>query len=173
MFWKKVLISVGVVVGCSAYAQKDAKMVDLKDGYVRVETGTYTVELPKGWNCGAETPWGARKMDSPKSEGGMGTMTAGPSKATWDELYKTSMFFIMREEKGKATPFKIEKTAQGYEACTFSILDDKGFAKRRYVLLKAKSGKVLALNVRIPTKSAESEMAKHFDRMVRTAKIAE
>ena len=174
MFWNKAVFSLGLVVGSTTlHAADESKVIDLKDGYVRVETRAYSVELPKGWKFGDETPWGARKMSNSKSAGEMGTMTAGPSKATWDELYKTSMYFIMREEKGKATPFKIEKTSQGYEACTFTIVDDSGFAKRRYVLLKAKSGKVLALNVKIPSKAAEAEMAKHFDRMVRTAKIVE
>jgi len=101
----------------------------------------------------------------------MGTMTAGPTRATWDELYRTSLYFVNREEEGKATPYEIKKSAQGYEAMTFSVLDKKGFAKRRYVLLKAKSGKVLALNVKIGSVKSEKTMATYFDRMVRTAKI--
>lgn len=150
-------------------APRDAEVVDLKDGYVRVTTREYSIEVPRAWRVSTETPWGQR--DAVGDGGKLGVMTAGASDATWDELYRTSLFFIMRERRGKATPFTVSKTDQGYEACSFSILDEDGFAERRYVLLKAPSREVIALNVRIDDRKSEKELARHFERMVRTARI--
>lgn len=149
----------------------DAQVKDLRDGFVRVETKAYSFEIPKGWSIGSETPWGARDLKPANGKAVLGAMTAGPSQAGWDQLYRTSLWFIQREEEGKATPYTVKKTTQGYEACTFSVHDKEGFAKRRYVLLKHPSGKVLALSVKIPDRSEESNLAPVFDRFVSSAKI--
>lgn len=147
----------------------DAKITDLKDGFVRVETASYRIEVPKGWEVSRETSFGQREMTSP--EGKMTAMTApGGGRQGWERLYRTSLFFIMREKEGKATPYSISKTAQGYEACTFSILDKEGFAERRYVILKnPKSENILALSVKIPERKRERELVAAFDRLVKTA----
>lgn len=149
----------------------DAKIVDLKDGFVRVDTASYSLEVPKGWEVSPETSFGQREMTS--SEGKMTAMTAaGGGRQGWEQLYRTSLFFIMREKKGQATPYKISKSSQGYEACTFSILDEKGFADRRYVILKnPKTENILALSVKIPNQKKEKDLQAAFDRMVRTAKL--
>jgi hypothetical protein len=149
----------------------DAKLVPMSDGFVRVETAAYSFEIPKGWAVGRETPWGARDLKPESGSGGLSVMTAGPSNASWDQLYQTSLFFIQREGPGRATPYKIEQTKQGYEACTFSMLDAEGFSNRRYVLLKAPNGKVLALSVKIPTRESEAALKPIFDRFVTSAKI--
>jgi hypothetical protein len=149
----------------------DAKLVTLTDGFVRVETSAYSFEIPKGWAVGRETPWGARDLKPESGTGALSAMTAGPSNAGWDQLYQTSLFFIRREGPGRPTPYKIEQTKQGYEACTFSMVDDQGFANRRYVLLKATSGKVLALSVKIPSKENEKTLQPIFDRFVTSARI--
>ncbi len=154
-------------------AQADAKTVDLGDGFVRVVTPAYSVELPKDWKLSAETPWGARKATGPTAKGEMGTMTAGPTLASWESLVRTSLGFILREEKGKPTPYEVSRTEQGYEACSFSVLNASGFAARRYVLLRAPSGRVLALNVKIGDPREEKRLSGAFARMVRTAKLVE
>jgi hypothetical protein len=153
------------------FFQADAKIVDLRDGFVRVETAAYSIEVPKEWKVSEETRWGQRKAKGKHGE--LGMMTGGRTRATWEQLYDTSLYFIMREESGKPTPFKVSKTKQGYEAATFSVLDDKGFATRRYVLLRDKAGSLLALSVRIGEKQREKELAAAFDRMVKSAKIAD
>lgn len=150
-------------------APSDAKLEDLKDGYVRVVTREYSIEVPKGWAVTTETRWGQR--DATGNGGKLGVMTAGATDATWEELYRTSLFFIQRERRGTPTPFKVSKTDQGYEACSFSILDEEGFAERRYVLLKNKDREVIALSVRIDDRKATKDLERHFDRMVRTARI--
>ena len=150
----------------------DAKVETLKDGFVKVTTSGYTVEVPKEWTVGSQTPWGARSMtpkDEHKTE--LGVMTAGVTTRTWDELYKTSLFFILNQEKGKATPFKLSKTSTGYDACSFQVLDASGFAKRRYVLLKSPKGEAIALSVIIADPKQEKQIAGYFDRMVKTAHI--
>lgn len=161
------------VASVAAADPKDARIVDLRDGYVRVETTGYSIEIPRGWKVGEETQWGQRKADAPKGSGELGVMTAGPTRATWDDLYRTSLWFIQREEAGKATPYEVSKTQQGYEAASFSVLDKEGFAARRYVLVRAKDGRVLALSVRIPEPKAEREFARHFDRLVATARLTD
>lgn len=152
---------------------EDAKTTDLGDGYVQVETKSYSIEVPQSWKVSSETPWGARKVSVVDSASELGVMTAGKTQATWEELYRTSLFFIQREESGKATPYILSKTAQGYDACSFSVLDNEGFAKRRYVLLKSPSGYAVALSVKISGKNEEASLTKHFDRLVKTAKIAD
>ncbi|MFM9872861.1 MAG: hypothetical protein ACKVQS_05275 [Fimbriimonadaceae bacterium] len=146
----------------------DAKLIDLADGYVRVEAKTYSMEVPKGWVVEAETRWGQRKI-APSGGGELGAMTAPPSQQSWDELYDTALYFIMRDEKGTATPYEKVKTKRGYEAASFSVLDKEGFAKRRYMMIKEPTKGLLALSVKIPDQKSEKEWAGHFKRMVDTA----
>lgn len=148
----------------------DVKVTDLKDGYVRVVTPSYSVEIPKNWAISRETPWGDRKFGT-RTEGQLGVMTAGQTDATWEQLYRTSLYFIQREEQGTPTPFEVTKTEAGYEAMSFSVKDKDGFATRRYVLLKNKDSVAIALSVRITKREDEKTMAKHFDRMVKSARI--
>ena len=139
--------------------------------YVLVETTKYSFEIPKGWNFGEETPWGARDITSSPTDGKMGAMTAGPTKATWSELYKTSLGFILREAQGEATPFRTGKTKLGFECMTFEVTNKEKFADRRYTILKNSNGQALALSVKIPSRNVERKYAAMFKRMVDTAKI--
>lgn len=139
--------------------------------FVLVDTPKYSFEVPEGWEVGRETPWGARDI-APKGDAGkLGAMTAGPTTASWDELYRTSLYFIMREGEGKATPFRVGKTKGGYESIAFEVTNKAGFADRRYVLLKDSRGSALALSVKIPDKSVEEKFSLMFKHMVDTAKI--
>jgi len=139
--------------------------------YVLVKTEKYSFEIPRGWTVGEETPWGARDMVPTSGTGKLGAMTAGPTKASWDELYKTSLYFIQREEKGKATPFRTGKTKQGYECMSFEVALASGFVNRRFTLLKDGSGNALALSVKIPSQAQEKQYLADFQRMVDTAKL--
>ncbi len=150
--------------------EPDHSIVDLKDGYVRVETKTYSIEVPKGWKVTPETRWGQRKI-APTGGGELGVMTAPPSRASWDDLYDTSLYFIMRESEGTPTPYTVTKLKNGLEAATFAVKDERGFANRRYVLVKHPEKGLLALSVRIPGTDTEKEWAAHFDRMVASAKF--
>ncbi|HMS55567.1 MAG TPA: hypothetical protein PKA27_09225 [Fimbriimonadaceae bacterium] len=139
--------------------------------FVLVDTPKYSFEVPEGWEVGRETPWGARDI-VPKSDAGkLGAMTAGPTTASWEELYRTSLYFIMREGEGKATPFRVGKTKGGYESIAFEVANNTGFADRRYVLLKNSQGSALALSVKLPSKNVEEKFVLMFQRMVDTAKI--
>jgi hypothetical protein len=151
-------------------APKDATVTDLKDGFVRVETKAYILEMPKDWSVTRETPWGARDMTPKEGEGKMGVMTAPPTQASWDELYRTSLYFITRERKGKPTAYRLGKAPQGYETMSFEVLDKDGWADRRYVILK-KDDRILALNVNLASKKVEKAWMAHFQRMIDTAKI--
>lgn len=155
----------------TAVQDKDYSVTALEDGYVRVETKTYTIEVPKGWKVSNETPWGARKAAPNGDKGELGVMTAPPGQQSWDQLYDTSLYFIMREEKGTATPYKIVKTKAGLEAAEFGVTDSKGFLSRRYLLVKDPAKGLLALSVRIPGSDVEKQWAKHFKRLVDTAKF--
>lgn len=139
--------------------------------FVLVDTAKYSFEIPKGWSVGAETPWGARDMSPESGAGKLGAMTAGPTQASWDQLYQTSLYFIQREESGRATPFRLGKTKNGFESMSFEVLNKDNFANRRYVLIKNNAGSALALSVRIPSKRDEKEFVAYFKRMVDTAKI--
>lgn len=149
---------------------EDSKVTDLKDGYIRVETPSYIIEVPKGWNVSEETPWGARKA-YPAKGGELGVMTAPPGRQSWDRLYQTSLFFIMREDSGTPTPYRIEKTKSGLEAMVFAVKNKEGFEDRRYFMIKHEEKGLLALSVRIPSRDAEKQWAAHFRRMIDTAQF--
>jgi len=167
----KLLLSIATAL--AAIVRNDSVTTEvLPDGFVRVKTKQYSVEVPKEWTVGNQTPWGARSITNGKDhKTELGIMTAGVTTKTWDELYQTSMFFIMSEEKGKATPYKLSKTDSGYDACSFQVLDSQGFAKRRYVLLKSPNGAAIALSVRIANQSEAPKMEKFFDRLIKSARI--
>jgi hypothetical protein len=162
------LFSLLVAFGQSPAIAPDSKITDLKDGYVKVTTPQYTIELPKGWSVGNLTPWGARAFTPAGKEGEMGVMT-GPGTQTWDQIYKISLVFLQRDGKGKPTPYKLSKTKKGVEACTFAMVDDTGFAFERFFMVKDAKKGLLALSVKVPSKSSDAEWTKHFDRLVTTA----
>ena len=152
----------------------DVKLESLSDGFVRVKSSVYSVEVPKAWTVGSQTPWGARSITPAKSsQTELGVMTAGVTHQSWDELYKTSMFFIMRQEKGKATPYRLGKTKSGYESCSFEVANEEGFVKRKYVLLKNAKGAAIALSVIIGDQKQDKEVSANFARMVSSAKIVD
>jgi len=165
------LIGIFATLISAVTGTSDAKITDLGDGYWRVETKSYSVEVPRGWKVSEETPWGQRKVKPEAGNGALGVMTAPPSRQTWDDLYRTSLYFILREKGGKATPYKLTKTTSGLEAASFEVLDSKGFADRRFVLLKHKEKGLLAISVDIPSKERDTEWKVHFERMVRSAKF--
>jgi hypothetical protein len=149
------------------------------DDYVVVDTPTYKMEVPKGWVVGEETPFGQREILPKESTDNVGMFTAmtgpGAGKGSWERLYQTSLFFIRRsyrEKKVVATPFKITKTKQGYEAAAWTMEDENKRPLARYVILKNDKGDILALSVKIPdTKTGKKTMEKHFERMVASATL--
>lgn len=165
---RNTLIALSLLLSCSSFAD-EIVVKPLKDGHVLVETPGYSFEVPKGWTVGKETPWGARDINSKDRAGSFGAMTADATTATWDSLYRVSLGFIMREERGTATEYRKFKTAKGYEAIAFEVANKEGFVSRRYVLLKNNDGRALALSVKIDSKANEEMMVKSFDRMVKTA----
>lgn len=165
-------ITIALVSGLLlAQLPKDAKVLKLADGYSRVETAEYSIEVPTGWEVSDQTPWGQRKAHPSNSSGELGVMTAPPGRQSWDQLYQTSLYFILRESKGKPTPYRLGKTASGLETASFEVLNDAGFAARRYILIRGKDGRLLALSVKVPSRSADKEWSKHFERLAATAKF--
>jgi hypothetical protein len=152
----------------------DAELVALEEGYMRLVTDSYSLDVPLGWDVSTETPWGARKM-TPGNGGELGVMTANAgSTPNWDRLYETSLYFIQREKQGRPTPPVIEKDEEtGYETATFQILDEEGFAERRYVMILHPDGRLLALSVKIQEAENEESWTKHFKRMVSSAEFLE
>ena len=110
--------------------------------YHKLETKNYTVELPEGWEAGEETSFGQREIHPPSQKAAdsdvnagasMSTMTGpGLGKQSWDQLYQTSLYFITRfgasSKKMVATPYKLGKSAQGFEACSWT---SRGSKKRK------------------------------------------
>lgn len=149
----------------------DSAATDLKDGYSRVATSNYTVDVPNGWTVSKETPWGARKVQPTQGKGELGVMTAPPGQQSWDQLYQTALYFIQREEKGKATPYRLTKTPSGLEAASFDVVDAEGFASRRYVMIRDSAKGLFALSMKVPSREANKQWTKHFDRLIRSAKF--
>jgi hypothetical protein len=167
------LISIALTTLAFAQTPSDAKITDLGDGYSRIQASAYSVEVPNGWEVSNQTPWGQRTMHPKDKAGELAVMTAPPGSQTWDQLYETSLFFILRESKGKPTPYCLGKTPKGLETASFEVLDDEGFPSRRYILIRDKSKGLLALSVKVPSREADKEWTKHFERLVRTAAFAE
>ncbi len=149
----------------------DAKLTRLGDGYMRVETQTYIIEVPEGWGVTRETPWGQRDAAPEGAKGKLGVMTAPPGRQSWDSLYRTSLYFITRDEPGRATPYELTKLKSGLEAMTFTVRDAEGFDQRRYVLVRDEKKGLLALSVRIPGPSEAEIWKAHFQRMVDSARF--
>lgn len=40
----------------------DVEYAALPDGFVRITSKVYSVEVPKAWTVGSQTPWGARTL---------------------------------------------------------------------------------------------------------------
>jgi len=150
-------------------AMVEPTITDLKDGYIRVETKKYTVEVPKGWEVGEETSFGQREFHSSKGE--IGTMTGSAKGSNWDRLYNTSLYFIQRREKATPTPYKLGKNKKGYETMSFEMMGKDGKPTSKYVILKNAKEDILALSVRITQVKSENELKKAFDRLISTAVI--
>jgi hypothetical protein len=158
-----------LVTAMTAFALMNLTSPSIGPDYVLVETERYSFEVPAGWEVGKITPWGARDIEPSSRSGKLGAMTAGPTKASWDELYRTSLYFIKREEEGKETAFRLGKTKMGFESMSYEVINKAGFADRRYTLLKNEIGSALALSVKIPSAKLEKEYVAHFKRMVDSA----
>lgn len=148
-------------------ALAEPTITDLKDGFIRVETKKYTVEVPKGWEVGEETSFGQREFHSDKGE--LGTMTGSAKGATWDRLYNTSLYFIQRREKATPTPYRLGKNKKGYETMSFEMIGKDNKPTSKYVILKNSKEEILALSVRIMQGKSEKELAQAFERLVNTA----
>lgn len=166
-----IIVPLAIAMLCSVQVPSDAKITDLQDGYSRVQTSTYAIEVPNGWKVSAETPWGQRKAQPEQGGGELGVMTAPPGRQSWDQLYETSLSFILREDNGKATPYRLSKTKSGLEAASFEVLDKDGFAARRYVLIRDEAQGLLALSVNVPNRRADKQWSQHFKRLIETARF--
>ncbi|MBX3097335.1 MAG: hypothetical protein KF812_10775 [Fimbriimonadaceae bacterium] len=149
---------------------QDYQSVDLGDGYVRVVTSTYSIEVPQNWKISPETSFGQRKIAEP-SGGNLGVMTAPPTDQSWESLYRTALYFVTRERPGQPTPYTIEKHKTGLESCVFSVKNESGFADRRFVMIKSPAQGLLALSVEIPNETETRDWERHFRRMVESAKF--
>ncbi len=151
----------------------DVRIEPLGDGFVRVIAPKYTVEVPEGWNVGDVTPYGSRDFEPTTGAGDMNVMTAPPSESTWEDTYRTALYFILRNNPTDTpTPYKVYEREDGIEAATFMVHNQDGFAYRRFVLLKHPTKGLLALSVRIPSKDEEADWQNSFDRLVKTATFA-
>lgn len=162
-------LSYAITTLALAQIPSDAKVIDLGDGYCRIQAATYSVEVPKGWDVSNQTPWGQRTMRPKSTSGELAVMTAPSGGQSWDQLYQTSLYYIQRESKGKPTPYRISKMPNGLEAASFELVDDTGFASKRYILIKNEPKGLLALSVKVPNREADKEWSRHFERLVRSA----
>ncbi len=179
------LAAAGVAV--SAAAQQGTCTMDPKTApakHRKVETKNYTIEVPAGWEVGEETPFGQREIVPAKGPegavvGSMSSMTGpGLGKQSWDQLYNTSLYFITRYAPGKgkmtATPYKLGKSKQGFETCSWTMLDEQKRPIQQHVILKHTNGNILALSVKLPPSAAKqprTALEAEFRRLVDTAVV--
>lgn len=143
--------------------------------YRTVATTNYTIQIPEGWELGAETPFGQREMNPKAGKGQLTSMTGpGLGKQSWDQLYQTSLYFILRGQPAgsmTATRPVMGKTKQGFETASWSMLDRKKTVVARYVVLKSKADNILALSVKIPADADRTQLEAIFERLVSTAVV--
>lgn len=148
--------------------------------YVTVETKPYTLEVPKGWQVGQETSFGQREIEPSETDkmakgAALSAMTGpGLGKQSWEQLYRTSLFFITRSYGTKpvtATSFQLTKTKQGFEAASWTMVDADKTPLSRYVVLKSPTGNILALSVKIPANAPRARLEEIFEHMVATAVV--
>ena len=71
--------------------------------YRTVTTKNYTIQIPESWELGEETPFGQREMNPKVGKGQLTSMTGpGLGKQSWDQLYQTSLYFILRGQPAEA-----------------------------------------------------------------------
>ena len=143
--------------------------------YRTVTTKNYTIQIPESWELSEETPFGQREM-SPKVGKGQLTSMTGPGlgKQSWDQLYQTSLYFILRGQPAgsmTATRPAMGKSKQGFETASWSMLDRKKTVVARYVVLKSKADNILALSVKIPEGADRTQLEAIFERLVATAVV--
>jgi hypothetical protein len=139
--------------------------------YQTFRTKTYSIDLPTDWKVSEETWFGQRKAEPVDGKGEIGIMTAPTSRQSWDQLYETALYFVLREQAGTPTEFRMTKTKQGYEAASFEVLNKQGWADRRFVMIKHPAKGLLALSVNIPDSGATKTWESYFKRMVDSAKF--
>lgn len=150
-------------------ALKDSSIIDLGDGYAKVTTASYSIDVPKGWDVSSQTPWGQRTARPAEGSGELGVKTAPPSSQTWDDLYHSSLSYILRESKAMPTPYRVTKTKKGFEAAAFELLDADGFPSQRYVLIRDEARRLLTLSVKVPSREVDTLWTGHFERLVESA----
>jgi hypothetical protein len=149
--------------------------------FVTVDTRSYTLESPEGWIVSEETSFGQREIHPKEDKQGakIGAMTAmtgaGLGKQEWEQLYRTSLYFITRSfppAKYDAKPFTLLKTRKGYDACTWTM-EEKGTKRvaARYVILKSATENILALSVKIPASAEKKVLDAQFQHLVDTAVV--
>lgn len=118
----------------------------------------------------------------PETEKGpsMSSMTGpGLGKQSWDQLYKTSLFYITRSvreggSKMKPTAYTLGKSKQGFETCSWTMNDTDSHPLARHVILKHTNANILALSVKLPpaaTRETKERLERIFQHMVDTAVV--
>lgn len=178
-----VAVALLLTLNQSGEANRTSRSSQTKPVYETIKTESYTLQIPKGWMMSDETPWGARQIRPPSSEGELGagslsTMTGrGAGRQSWDRLYQTSLYFIMRGTGGREmrpTPYSMLTTQQGYEACAWDMIGEKDLLLQRHAILRHTNGNILAVSVKFPKNASESirkQLDRHFWHMVHTAKL--
>ncbi len=143
--------------------------------WVTVHTSDYTLQLPPGWKIGPQTPFGQRTIAPSASAATqkqyMTAMTApGPAASSWQQLYHTALFFITRQNPSlKPTPYRLWRSPQGMQACSWEMKNSKGQVCGLYTVLRDSSMHILALSVHIPDTASQKMLTKCFQHMVNTA----
>lgn len=164
-----------------ASADYSTKAVVKDEGsYEKVITKAYSFEAPKGWEVTAETSFGQREIlpkdkELAKSGSAFSSMTGpGLGRQSWDQLYKTSLFFITRsygDRKVTPTAVKMIKTKLGYEAATWNMLDEEKNIIAKYVVLKSTTFNILALSVKAGKTENLVKLEQQFQHMIDTASL--
>lgn len=148
-----------------------ADIVDLQDGFVRVVTDEYQIEIPHGWHVGGQTSFGQRTFKPSQEEiGFLEAMTGSADGETWEALYKTALFYIQKDTAGTPTSYTLSHSAQGYEAISFSMMNGD-VPTAHYVIFKNTEEEILVLSVTVPDRASDTKLAPVFERLVSTAKM--
>ncbi|MBV6458633.1 MAG: hypothetical protein HONBIEJF_01766 [Fimbriimonadaceae bacterium] len=151
---------------------KEDVIVDLKDGYSRLETGEFAVEFPTGWDVMPRNEAGERKI-MPKDRTGEITIRVLPSSTdSWEQIYDKHLFDITEKVGGKSSGMRLRKEASGMESMAYELIDGGGFGKRKFMIVKDRDGRMLSMGMTVPTREDLKLWSEHFTRFTKTARLA-
>jgi len=152
---------------------KEDVIVDLKDGYSRLETGEFAVEFPTGWDVMPRNEQGERKIMPKDRTGEITIRTMSATTDSWEQIYEKHLYDMTSKVGGKSSGMRQRREASGMESVAYELIDGGGFGKRKFMIVRDRDGKMLVMGMTVPTREDLKTWSEHFTRFTKTARIGD